>query len=814
MTTVKGKLIGPKAPERTEVTFALVDVTGAAAVGYVAGDEAEIVRPVTVRPNTDGTWETDLIPNAQVEALAGDTVWAVMEGRALDGTPVLTHIVVPEGDGTWWVGDLRVDLSDTPAGGGTLVYVPGPAGVDGRDGADGTNGIDGQDGTPGASAYEVWLDAGHTGTEVEFLSSLVGPSGTAEAREYTDDAVAAEAVRADAAYDPAGTAATAAAGAVSTAAADATAKADAARVAAVSAAATDASTKVSTAQAAAISAAAADATTKAAAAQAAAATDASTKANNAQTAATNAAAADATAKANAARTAATSAAAADATTKANAAQTAAISAAAVDATTKASTAQSNAISTAATSAATLYLPNAITTIDAYMAGATTASPRYFAHRGGGMVRPEHTLAAYRAAAAQGWPLELSANLDASGTLWCIHDATLDRTTNRTGALNTYTSEEVAQLVTTANAKPMFGPGWAEQPLVTIRQVLDEFLGRVPIFIEAKGTDAVAPLQNLLTTRYPHAPRSVIWKAPVTTTTLPWAKGLGYRTWAYMDGTTADATLNALDASVDYWGVQTTMTDARITQIVARGKPVFAWPVYRRTQRDRLLGLGVVGLMSSDPGYVSTTTATRTSPRWDLGVKESGGTPALDYDAGYALQYGTGADAGWVSVAAVPNQSYGLGAESPVVAGAGGYRITWDMKFKVLPALTTEHAGLYFGKAADDVYRFGTANASGGYHVVIRANGQMQLNRHTAGTTTGATLGTAQNTTAPVADTAMSFQLDVTPTTVELRRTDGTGWTTGPIADVTYRGGYFGLSNGSVTDVSTRPWWRNLTVAPL
>ncbi|MFD4949637.1 hypothetical protein ACFVYE_09235 [Streptomyces sp. NPDC058239] len=108
-----------------------------------------------------------------------------------------------------------------------------------------------------------------------------------------------------------------------------------------------------------------------------------------------------------------------------------------------------------------------------------------------------------------------------------------------------------------------------------------------------------------------------------------------------------------------------------------------------------------------------------------------------------------------------------------------------MKYKVLPAATI-HGGIYFGKATDDAYRFGTANTSGGYHLVMRASGDMQLYRHTAGSTTCTQIGSTITTTAPVADTAMSFQIDVTPTTVELRRTDGTGWTTGPVADTTYR----------------------------
>lgn len=150
MTIVKGKLIGPADPSRVEVAAELVDVTGARAVGYVAAAEGEIVRPVRITPESDGSWSADLLPNAGIESVAGDTLWAVMEGRALDGTPVLTHILVPDAGGPFWLGDLRVDLSGATSGGGTVVYVPGPAGPAGADGATGPAGPAGADGAPGA----------------------------------------------------------------------------------------------------------------------------------------------------------------------------------------------------------------------------------------------------------------------------------------------------------------------------------------------------------------------------------------------------------------------------------------------------------------------------------------------------------------------------------------------------------------------------------------------------------------------------------------------------------------------------------------
>lgn len=149
MTLVEGKLIGPSDPTRTEVTATLVDVTGARAVGYVATLEGEVVRPVTITPDGDGTWEADLVANSLVASVAGDTLWAVQEGRALDGTPVVTHILVPDTVGPHWIGDLRVTLADDLTGDGSIVYVEGPAGPAGPAGPQGDPGPEGPEGATG-----------------------------------------------------------------------------------------------------------------------------------------------------------------------------------------------------------------------------------------------------------------------------------------------------------------------------------------------------------------------------------------------------------------------------------------------------------------------------------------------------------------------------------------------------------------------------------------------------------------------------------------------------------------------------------------
>ncbi len=62
-----------------------------------------------------------------------------------------------------------------------------------------------------------------------------------------------------------------------------------------------------------------------------------------------------------------------------------------------------------------------------------ALPSVFAHRCGGALAPENTLAGLRVAAALGFrAVEFDVMLSADGTPWVIHDETLERTTNGAG----------------------------------------------------------------------------------------------------------------------------------------------------------------------------------------------------------------------------------------------------------------------------------------------------------------------------------------------------------------------------------------------
>lgn len=109
-------------------------------------------------------------------------------------------------------------------------------------------------------------------------------------------------------------------------------------------------------------------------------------------------------------------------------------------------------------------------------------PRIQAHRGYSGRFPENTLLAFEQAIQAGAEqIELDIRAAKDGTVFVIHDATVDRTTNGTGAVADLTAEEVRAL----DAGAWFAPEFAGERVPLFTEVLDALKGRVRINIEIK-----------------------------------------------------------------------------------------------------------------------------------------------------------------------------------------------------------------------------------------------------------------------------------------------------------------------------------------
>ena len=94
------------------------------------------------------------------------------------------------------------------------------------------------------------------------------------------------------------------------------------------------------------------------------------------------------------------------------------------------------------------------------AEAAAAAPTIHAHRGGSVILgtptyPENTMPAFQNAAREGWVIELDVKLTQDNVPVVIHDASLDRTTNCTGAVR---SMSAASLAANCRADVLGSPG--------------------------------------------------------------------------------------------------------------------------------------------------------------------------------------------------------------------------------------------------------------------------------------------------------------------------------------------------------------------
>lgn len=443
-------------------------------------------------------------------------------------------------------------------------------------------------------------------------------------------------------------------------------------------------------------------------------------------------------------------------------------------------------------------------------------PFYVAHRGSGAEFPEHTMAAYEAAVAAGCRyIEVSVGITNDGVLVCLHDQTLDRTTNGEGPLLAHTWADVRNNIAT-EMSTLLGVNWRDQQLPTLREVMDRFFNKVVIFLEPKTNESVVPLQQMLLNEYPNFQDSVIWKSYYGSNTWSWAKQTAQMTtWAYLDADTPDTDLDEIDDLVDMWGLPIAMADARMQEIVARGKPCISWEVHRKADVTRLVANGVQGMMCSQWIYVTGDIPFAASDDFISGVKAPGNMGLEGYNPLLALQYNENGEAFFAD----PNQRTALLGRLSYVTPPASYTITFSMKWIVVPG-PAAHSGFAFAKPDDTPYRFSsTANLSGGYHIVMRGSGNMQLYSHTAGVAAGTLLaqsyaGAIPPAAVPQPDTYMTFQITVTPTTITVTRTDLDESVEGreiSADDTTYRGGYMHLSTGSVVNVSETPYWRDVVV---
>lgn len=231
-------------------------------------------------------------------------------------------------------------------------------------------------------------------------------------------------------------------------------------------------------------------------------------------------------------------------------------------------------------------------------------PARVAHRCGGVLAPENTLAGLEACAARGGrAVEFDVRLSADGTPVLLHDETLDRTTTGHGPLARWSDRELVALRT--------GVGHSRcrdgEPLPTLGAALERcaalgLAANVELKCEAAAqasplvdavlavcAQAVAPTSVLFSSFSEDVLRRLVVCAPES------ARG-----WL-LDHLPADwpSRLAALGCRSVHLGVAGLSRDL-VTQVQGRGARVQVWTVDDPELADRLLSWGVEAVISNLP----------------------------------------------------------------------------------------------------------------------------------------------------------------------------------------------------------------------
>ena len=228
--------------------------------------------------------------------------------------------------------------------------------------------------------------------------------------------------------------------------------------------------------------------------------------------------------------------------------------------------------------------------------------RWLAHRGAGKLAPENTLAAFRLGAAHGYrAFECDVKLSADGVPFLLHDATLDRTSNGHGNAGDLPWAKLSQL----DAGSWHSRAYAGEPLSTLQAIAAFVQGNgLALNIEIKPTPGVEALTGEVVAQ--HAAR--LWAdaalPPLLSSFQPDALAAAQRSAPQLPrallldslrpGWADEARALACTAVVTHFKL---MDAALLAQVHAAGWLAFAYTVNQPADAQRLLALGVDGLIT-------------------------------------------------------------------------------------------------------------------------------------------------------------------------------------------------------------------------
>ena len=242
-----------------------------------------------------------------------------------------------------------------------------------------------------------------------------------------------------------------------------------------------------------------------------------------------------------------------------------------------------------------------------------------AHRGSRLLWPENTVFAFEQAAAHGVRfLETDLRVSADGILHCFHDSSLDRTTNGSGPIGSQSAFDLARLDAgyrhrLDGAYPFRGMGIGIPTFASVVEAFPEF----GFVVDVKNDGVVKPLAQLIKERDlegrlvvgSFSTSRLLALREICGRELATSTGPAETVKAIVAGRLEGAfcpfgsTTVALQVPVSWYGVPVVTKD--LVDVAHHfGKLVHVWTINEDDEINRLLGLGVDGIITDRPDLAS------------------------------------------------------------------------------------------------------------------------------------------------------------------------------------------------------------------
>jgi glycerophosphoryl diester phosphodiesterase len=244
--------------------------------------------------------------------------------------------------------------------------------------------------------------------------------------------------------------------------------------------------------------------------------------------------------------------------------------------------------------------------------APRASSAWIAHRGNSSAAPENTLASVRSALALSPPpdwIEIDVHRSADGELVVIHDSTLDRTTDRTGAVADLPWSEIRSA--SAGYAERFGDAHASERVPLLDEVLAEVEGTATgVMIEVKAGGIGGDIVRLLEARG-EVRRHLVASFKPTVLVDASMTNASART-LYLTGRASPEEIElARRIGAELLGAGNgSLTRENIAVAHRKGLAVWAWTVNEASDAEALVEMGVDGVISDVVGDLRESAVTK------------------------------------------------------------------------------------------------------------------------------------------------------------------------------------------------------------